>query len=701
MSFDILAARMYGTGALGTVTDPATQINSYAKVTARATNTITIDKANASIGVVDFVAGTEILLHISGAATDSGTADNLGKYKFTKIKSTDGDTLTLSDDSLDISTNNYYYQAITVPHYKSLTISNTISPPAFDTTKGYGGILVIKASSKLTLTGKIDLNGKGLPFGAKRPLLTQEVNGTLDTDLYSGYENYDTAKHFVLNVNSGAAMIIAKKLTFGSNARIGNPNKKGIQRCRGAADSYNLPEGVSNVGGSTILIAAETISEFDPAFIAKYRETTMDTALGLGRAYIATESTLPNDEGLYAYDCINTPERLENETGIKGYGDSRHGAANNSQAVKQQNNYAKVKSIQAYESTTTCTLTDMTKDGVAKFETGALVMIHASYKSAYKHLGRFIVAKVISTTTTSITLDKSINTLNLSDFDVSHYNFQAITIPQYSSYTLSGTNDKTLKYDGEKGGIFAIAVDGTCNLTGGKISVMEKGGSRYSLDFTSSNRMKHRLPIGAGHGSVFILAKTLKVNDDTRLGAAYTGAEFGGSSSAWHGHGIHGGYKGNSNYDSKSASAKYYGQGGSGAGGGAQIDGLNGGYANERTFNGNAIVPDKYKKKLYGAHGASLFIVANTIDGLGLACLSTGGCWGSNATDSKDAGSSGGCGYGGGGGFALSQVGGGGYHGGGGGYQNPSNGEIFTGGGAGGFCFIYCNKFTNQDTTYL
>lgn len=696
MSFDILAARYYGTGALGTVTDPTTQINSYAKVTARGTKTITIDRANASIGAVDFVAGTEILMHISGAATGLGEANNLGKYKFAKIMSVDGDTLTLSDDPLDLSTSNYFYQAIAVPHYKTLTINNTIAPPAFDTAKGYGGILVIKASNQLTLKGKINLNGKGLPFGANRPLLAQEVNGTLDTDLYSGYENYDTAKHFVLNMDSGAAMIIAKTIEFNDNARIGNPNSKGVSRCRGAADSANKPsDEVSNVGGATILIAAKTINGFNPAVISKYRATSMDTPLGLGRAYIATESRLQNDEGLYAYDCLNTPERLKKDTFIEGCGDSRHGAANNAQALKQQNNYAKVTAIS--EDGQTFTLTDKTTDGVAKFETGALVMIHASYKSSYTHIGRFIVSKVISTTTSSITLEKKISTLNLSDFDTSHYNFQAITIPQYNSFTLSGTNDKALKYDGTKGGIFAIAVNGTCDLRGGTISVVKKGGSRYSLDYTSSNRMKNRLPIGAGNGSVFILAKSLKVNENTRIGGTYTGKGFGGANNT----SLQGGYKGKSSYNADSNSAKYIGQGGSGAGGGKQLEGLDGGYADERTCNGNAVVAEEKRKYLDGAHGASLFIVADTIDGLGLDCLSTGGKGGSRNAGMASEGAHGGCGYGGAGAPNTNQAGSGGYHGGGGGYKSSSGSTSGSGGGAGGFCFIYCNKFTNQDTTYL
>ena len=665
MSFDIIAARSYGTGALGAVTNP-TNINSFASVTATASKSITINADDLSA----FTAGTELLLHISGARTAQATAATLGAFKFAKIMSVDSNVLTLSTAPLDVSTTDFYYQAVTVPHYKTLTLSSTIEPPAFDETKGTGGILVFKCSSKLTMSGSINLVDKGLLNVSTRPLLNQEQAGTLDTDQLSGHENYDTCNRLTLQKGDGACLIVAKRIDFTDTARIGNPSTKGIARCRGADDSINRSSSVTNVGGSSILIAAQTINDFAPAVIAKYRSKSLEAGRGLARAYIATESLLPFDEGLYSYDTISTPERLANDTCINHFG-SGSSTADNPRA--QQNNYASVTKISA--DGFTFTLTNITTGGVATFERDSLVMIHASYKSKQAGVGRFIVATITGIKNTSagklnsITLNHSINELGISNFDTDHYSFQAIAIPQYASFTLSGTNNKTPAFEKGRGGIFAIAVNGTCDLSGGVVDVEGKGGSSYSLSYVSNARMKNRLPIGAGHGSVFILAKTLKMNTQTRLGSVSSGNGFGGASRTHDG----GGYRGEG-IDSIA--------GGSGLRGGINADAHNGGYCSNASESGT---------NNGGLQGASLFLVAQTINGLCLDALSTGGQGGKLVmkgsypnSSAKKEGSDGGCGYGGGGatftldGVINNEAGAGGVHGGG---SGDSSGSWYSNGG--------------------
>lgn len=713
MAFDIIGARSYGTGALGNVTNP-TDINSYARVTATADKTITIDGDDLS----NFTAGTEILLHLSGVKNSSAATAKLGSYKFAKIMSVEGNVLTLSTTPISVTVANWYYQAITVPHYKTLTLSATISPPAFDINKGCGGILVFKAN-RLNFSGAINLVNKGLNSADLRPLLNQEQGGTLDTDTYSGHENYETVNHFTLQKGDGACMIIAKRIDFESTARIGDPSLHGVQRCRGASDSYQLPSSSTNIGGSSILIAAQTINDFDPLIIAKYRSLTREAGKGLGRCYIATESQLPNDEGLYAYDIISTPERLSKQTLISDFGSGALGTAKSPTA--QQNNYAKVSKIS--KDGKTFTLTNITSEGLATFERDALIMIHASHiqNGNYAHVGRFFISKCVGITNdtkgklSSITLANSINELGLTTFDLEHYQFQAIAIPQYKTFTLSGTNSATPKYDDKSGGIFAIAVNGTCNLQGGSIDVRTKGGNRYNLTHVSNSRMKNRLPIGEGHGSVFILAKTLKVNESTRLGSLSTGNGFGGAAARNDSQRSEriGGYMGKRyDYDFYSLPNKYSGYGGSGARGGTQKHGHAGGYcsnASEASTTPGVLGLGATS----GLQGASLFIVAQTIDGLCLDCLSTGGQFGQNkskntATESWY-GSGGGCGYGGGGcGFRDSKKSlnvnfgaFGGVHGGGAGASDENNDHWAAGGGASGFCTIYANKVTNQSTENL
>ena len=184
MSFDILSARMYGTGSLGNVTDPAGQINSYAAVTATANQTITIDLEHASLGAYEqFTADTELLLHISGARTAQAAAANLGLYKFVKIMAANGNALTLNTAPLDISPTDYFYQAITVAQFKKLTLSTTISPLAFDEAKGYGGILVFKCSNKLVMKGSMEEMKIGAQKINETGMVLNEVSGRMKTSI--------------------------------------------------------------------------------------------------------------------------------------------------------------------------------------------------------------------------------------------------------------------------------------------------------------------------------------------------------------------------------------------------------------------------------------------------------------------------------------------------------------------------------------
>ena len=138
--------------------------------------------------------------------------------------------------------------------------------------------------------------------------------------------------------------------------------------------------------------------------------------------------------------------------------------------------------------------------------------------------------------------------------------------------------------------------------------------------------------------------------------------------------------------------------------GGTQKLGHNGGYC------GNASDLPTAETNYGGRQGASIFIVAQTLDGLSLNCLSTGGAGGNisskgQSTSYVGAGKAGGCGYGGGGAsFRISgnQLGGqGGVHGGGSGSSNSDDSKWSGGGGSSGFCTVYANKVTNQSTTNL
>jgi len=597
-----------------------------------------------------------------------------------------------------LSPSDYFYQVISVPHYRTLTVTTSISPPAFDTSTGCGGVLVLKCATAFNLSGSVNLTDKGLGDASARLLLNQESQGTLDVAKLAGHENFDTLNHFTLQKGDGAAFIVAKSLTLTDDARIGNPNLRGIARCRGAEDSLAKPTEYTNLGGSSLLLVAESINNFNPVCFAKYRSKTLEAGKGLARVYIATETQLPADEGLYSSDIINTPERLTKETLIDGFGSGSFGIAKAPTAL--QNNYARVSAISSDGKT--FTLTNITTDGIAKFERNALVMVHATFKTFHIHEGRFFLATVVgvSNDTTgklrAITLNHSLKELGLGAFDLTHNNFQVIALPQYSEFTLTGTNSKTPKWDGA-GGIFAIAVNGTCDLSGATIDVRGKGGSRNHLSYISNANTKNRLPIGEGHGSIFILAKTLKMNSNTRLGSTASGNQFGGGVQV-----TSGGYaESNGGFMGKRVAlgtvGKYDGFGGSAYQGGQQVNGHDGGFCS----NASDFIAAQLASS--GLQGASLFLVADTIDGLCLDALSTGGGGGNMTSHGQStnclAGLAGGCGYGGGGASFRSPYsygGCGGVHGGGSGSSNQDDTKWSGGGGSAGFCCVYANHLINH-----
>ena len=341
----------YGNGALGDVQNPDTTINSYARVTAVTPTTITINNTTKITGDATFEAGAKILIHVSGCSSTEVTY--LGNWILANITAVNSNVFTLDVDPTSCipsaSLGKYYVQAVAVAQYKNLTLGEdcTITPPVFSASNYHGGIVAIMCSETLTFDGgKINLSERGIPPASKalRPVTKNDVAS--DTENYSGWENSDTHIHFMLNAGDGAAFIVAKKLVCDAASRIGNPSTKGVQFYRGSSTSvtYNetAPSGVTNVGGSTILIAAETIENFSCAMIAKYRTASSTAGQGICRCYIASETKLRNDEGLYAYDCISTPSRIK-RMNIKNFGNGSFGDVAGTNI--QLNNYATITAV--------------------------------------------------------------------------------------------------------------------------------------------------------------------------------------------------------------------------------------------------------------------------------------------------------------------------------------------------------------------
>ncbi|MBQ6298287.1 MAG: hypothetical protein IJK81_11500 [Selenomonadaceae bacterium] len=733
MAFDITDKALgYGDGSKGDWTPTAGDyvINAYARVTALTKTTLTIADATTS-SYSGFTVGTEVLFHIVNVAT-TNLRHKIGLWRVCKITAVNGNVLTVTNTPTTIIKDafaNCTAQVVTVPNYKNVTLNEGVNLKPTPYTGGKGGIVALKCSGTLTLNGgHIDLRNAGLT--AARILLQQELEeqshyGRDSLNKHSCWENYCAEKHFTLNYGDGATWIVCKNINAIAASRIGNPSTQGVRYQRGesrdnvwAKSPVGVLSGLTKDGGSTILICAKTIKSLPIQTLAKYRTGSEDQTRGFARCYIASDTPRRADEALSAYDVISTPSRLQDTFNIKDFGDGTEGVGTN--VTVALNNFARITAISNDRSI--LTIAAKTTNGVARWKVGALVMVHPIHKgSNVKYSGRFHIAKIVGINGTKITIDTPIP--DLSGYSLANYNFQLVTIPQYTSFTLSGENKATTAYDNTKlrGGILAIACSGTCDIRGAKLNVENKGGgSAYGsagLAYISNGGMATRLPLGQGHGSVFILAKALIMDENTRIGATYAGNAYGGSTPAKlpasdYGYiGAHytGAYQEYGSTDiwadtateKSSVDVDLCGTQGWGGGAGTSANKHGGGYGS----NAEDGTPQ----------GAHVMIVADKITGFNITAISTGGQTattrkGKNHGTATPLHKHGGAGYGGGGVYSvvskntkngavystLAYGGTGGFIGGGSGSGDETN--FGHGGSSSGFCFVYCNEVENQNT---
>ena len=269
-------------------------VNSYAPVTAISTNAITIDGNKKKVGDhKQFTVGTEIFIHVSGSR-DGTKKTYLGYWAFAVILAVSGNVLTIDRDITGTIpariVSDYYLQALTVPFFtatKDNPIQNAIAPPAFDVDKMCGGILVIKAQNLYLTDHYINLANRGIPTTHKnlRPWFAYEQQGMLDTDPYAGWENAMLEHRLPLNSGDGAALVyVSDSGSITNPGRMGNSVARGVRFCRGASDSPNLPNNVTNIGGSTMLIIGR-VRKADAYYLdwaCKYRSTSSELGQGLG-----------------------------------------------------------------------------------------------------------------------------------------------------------------------------------------------------------------------------------------------------------------------------------------------------------------------------------------------------------------------------------------------------------------------------------
>ena len=685
MAISISEINGYGSAKLGDVEiseGTLETLNSYARVQAideLDDYKIVIDTDSAVIGTYEkFVAGNEILVHVSSSARET---EYLGRYLVATIRLVGNNILTLDKKVTDIMPRDkfafYSMQIVTFANFDCLTLKSdgAIMPPIYDPYKFCGGIVAIKCWDSLKFEGgHINLIDCGIPANRKhllRPLTEQETaaNGEGDFAKFSGQENFITAERFLLNAGDGAAFIVAKNISGNVSSRIGNVQTHGAHFCRGAENSVGVkPSNITNKGGSSIFIAAETFQNFNPKMIAKYRDAKLYEGAGLCRCYIATNTKLRNDEGLYSYDVIDNPQRLRT-LNIKNFGDKTFGDILNPK--KPINNYAQVVTIS--QGNCRLTFTNETTNGLAPIETGAFILLQVIQKTGHftEDAGKILVAKILSRVQNSIVIDTP-----APEIDLENYILQIVSIPRFENFTLTENYTATPKFNGSVGGVLAMFVSNTCDISSGKLNVEGKGGAAAyganGLKYIGNAQMCDRLPIGEGHGSIFLVAKTLTLNENSRIGARYsgsgTGNRFGGNNSS--GSNLGGGYSGAYDEDGQGSAGGYVGGGASteNASGGIGGSGASGGtYENFAELDRSKIIGGygsngkSFEKYEGGRQGAHIFVVASEINNFSQAVFSTGGEGGQGRLN----GINGAAGYGGGAAYGGSS------------------------GGSAGFCFIY------------
>lgn len=444
--FDLDSVFGFGSGNLNDceISDGATdRVNSYARVTAISNNQITVDKENWRLGDYEnFQAGNHILIHVSAGHS----AEKLGCYLVATILLVTDNIFTLDKDFSTVLSNaeldNYFVQAITFANFDCLKLldGGILTPPPFDPHKFFGGILAVKVKNDLVFDGgHISLADSGIPtfYRELRPLTEQEIDGGLDSTERAGEENFELQEKLLLNCGDGAAFIVAKNISANENSRIGNLTSHGKPHCRGAADSTFKPSNITNVGGSTILIATEKFTNFCSNLISKYRTTTdsdSDIGKGLARAYVAEK--FPKQDGLlFAGDFLSDKNKLSRDFNLHGFGNGEDGELSN--PAFQLNNFANIFASHG------------TKKFFDTFSRRALINFAADRKI-------LLVGQDFYFDTLTNIQDDYFETAT--DFDAT----LICTVPQFSRFSLSQA------FAAKK--IFAVLVNDLCNLENAEIS---------------------------------------------------------------------------------------------------------------------------------------------------------------------------------------------------------------------------------------
>lgn len=146
-------------------------INTYYKVTAITNSTATLT-VNSSAGLSP---GTRVLLmQMKGAAINTTNSSSFGSitamnsaglYEWNTVCSVAGNTVLLKYGLVNTYDASAFLQLVAIPQYVSVTVSDTLTAPAWDPVSGTGGVLVLEALDTVFLNAPVSVTGKGFTGG--------------------------------------------------------------------------------------------------------------------------------------------------------------------------------------------------------------------------------------------------------------------------------------------------------------------------------------------------------------------------------------------------------------------------------------------------------------------------------------------------------------------------------------------------------
>ncbi|HEV2352665.1 MAG TPA: hypothetical protein VGR89_00340, partial [Puia sp.] len=164
----ILFALLYS-GALGQSLSGV--VNSYYAITAvnPVANTLNVTNSaglySGELVLIIQMKGATINSANSSSYGDISAIGDAGNYEFNSICSVNGNEVVLQNKLLNVYDPTGQVQLVTYTPYSSVTVASTVNAQPWNSSTGTGGVVVIAATSSITLDANVDVSGQGFEGG--------------------------------------------------------------------------------------------------------------------------------------------------------------------------------------------------------------------------------------------------------------------------------------------------------------------------------------------------------------------------------------------------------------------------------------------------------------------------------------------------------------------------------------------------------